>query len=285
MLVQGSVEWLEWRRNGIGSSDAPIVKGVSPWSTPYQLWEIKTKRASEKVANDAMKRGTELEPKALVAYQKLTGVTMVPEVLEHPSIPYVRASLDGINREKGILLEIKAPGAATHAMAKAGKVPEHYQWQLTHQMLASNINLAHYFSFDGENGVIVEVKRNEERERELLELEKSFWSLVQKDLPPPFTDKDYEILTDAEAIKCFAEYKRIKGQIEALEAEQRLCREHLIDFAAGKRVMCEGVMVYTAMRKGSVDYSKIPVLRGLDLEPYRKKPSSVVTVRVKGEPE
>ncbi|GAB1381790.1 hypothetical protein MASR1M50_01080 [Burkholderiales bacterium] len=43
--------------------------GLSPWSTPYQLWLEKTGRASAKVTQ-AMQRGTEeLEPSARAAYE------------------------------------------------------------------------------------------------------------------------------------------------------------------------------------------------------------------------
>ena len=42
--IQGTSEWLENRKNHIGASDAPVVMGVSPWDTPYKLWENKLGR-------------------------------------------------------------------------------------------------------------------------------------------------------------------------------------------------------------------------------------------------
>ena len=44
-LVQGSPEWHEHRRNHRNASETPAVLGVSPWTTPFQLWQIKTGRA------------------------------------------------------------------------------------------------------------------------------------------------------------------------------------------------------------------------------------------------
>ncbi len=38
-LEQGTPEWLEWRKNGIGSSDIATIMGANPYQTPYQLWE------------------------------------------------------------------------------------------------------------------------------------------------------------------------------------------------------------------------------------------------------
>ncbi len=54
-LIQHSNEWLELRKNKIGASDAPIIMKVSPWKTPYRLWEEKL-GLTECVSNQAMKR-------------------------------------------------------------------------------------------------------------------------------------------------------------------------------------------------------------------------------------
>ena len=41
-LVQGSAEWHEHRRHHRNASETPGVLGLSPWMTPYQLWQLKT---------------------------------------------------------------------------------------------------------------------------------------------------------------------------------------------------------------------------------------------------
>jgi predicted phage-related endonuclease len=46
-LRQNSTDWRDWRRGGLGSSDAPVVMGNSPWMMPRKLWEIKTHRTEE----------------------------------------------------------------------------------------------------------------------------------------------------------------------------------------------------------------------------------------------
>ena len=35
-------EWLQWRKKGIGSSDAAACAGESKWKSPYALWLEKT---------------------------------------------------------------------------------------------------------------------------------------------------------------------------------------------------------------------------------------------------
>ena len=79
-LVQGSAEWHEHRRKHRNASETPVVLGISPWQTPYQLWQIKLELVKPEVTA-AMLRGTELEPAARAAYEALTGHVMQPLVL------------------------------------------------------------------------------------------------------------------------------------------------------------------------------------------------------------
>ena len=54
-LTQGSAEWLDYRRSRRNASETAAVMGLSPWSTPYQLWLDKTGRASAKVSTASNK--------------------------------------------------------------------------------------------------------------------------------------------------------------------------------------------------------------------------------------
>ena len=101
-LTQGSPEWLEYRRSRRNASETAAVMGLSPWSTPYQLWLEKTGRASAKVTH-AMQRGTELEPSARAAYEERSGLVMQPLVIEDGAYS---ASLDGMTLAGDLVLEI-----------------------------------------------------------------------------------------------------------------------------------------------------------------------------------
>src|SRR5689334_17014377 len=61
------------------ASETPIVLGVSPWTTPYQLWQQKLGLAANEI-NQAMLHGTELESAARAVYERLTGLVMQPLV-------------------------------------------------------------------------------------------------------------------------------------------------------------------------------------------------------------
>src|SRR6185437_5018586 len=87
------------------ASETPVVMGVSPWQTPYQLWQQKL-GLRDPTVTPAMLRGTELEPSARAAYEELTGRVMQPLVLVDGDYS---ASLDGITLAGDRLLEIKCP--------------------------------------------------------------------------------------------------------------------------------------------------------------------------------
>ena len=40
-IQQGTKEWLEWRSQGIGASDAPAIMGENPWKRPETLLQEK----------------------------------------------------------------------------------------------------------------------------------------------------------------------------------------------------------------------------------------------------
>src|SRR5436190_7817693 len=79
-LMQGSAEWHEHRRRHRNASETPIVLGLSPWTTPYQLWMYKLGLVVPEVT-PAMLHGTQLEPAARAAFEQLTGLAVRPQVV------------------------------------------------------------------------------------------------------------------------------------------------------------------------------------------------------------
>lgn len=201
-MEQQTSSWHEWRSQGIGASDAPIIMGVSPWSTPYQLWQ--EKRGVLRVKSDgnwATDRGNRLEPKARASYEFKVGFLSPPTLVVNQVYPFIRASLDGYNAQFRRILEIKCPGKADHAKAISGEVPEKYFPQLQHQLLATGQAIQNdYYSYDGESGVLVICDPDSSYQRLLLEKLQEFWGWVQDGTPPPLTDKDRRRIAKAEKL-------------------------------------------------------------------------------------
>ena len=154
-LIQQTEEWLEFRKNKIGASDAPVIMEVSPWNTPYELWLEKIGQKKNSKATKPQERGLLLEDIALAHFTLETGISMQKDVILHPSLNWMMASLDGISEKKDFAVEIKCPGKVDHAQALSGKIPDKYFPQLQHQLEVTGLEMIYYFSFDGLDGILL----------------------------------------------------------------------------------------------------------------------------------
>lgn len=263
-------EFVKARKSYLGASDAPIVMGVSPWRSPYKLWEDKLGLAPDQEDNYAMQRGRELEPIAREAYQLYTGNIVEPEQVFHPSISFMMANLDGFSQDKTVAVEIKCPGEKDHALAKQGLVPEKYKPQLQHQLEVIGLDHIHYFSYRDGDTALIEVKRDDNYIKKLCVEEKKFWKCVEELNPPPLTDKDYDPRHDTAWMSAASEWININKELQQLKDKEKECRELLIELANNKNTIGQGVKLQRILRKGSIDYKAVLELKDVDLEKYRK---------------
>ncbi len=270
--------WHDRRRQGIGGSDAPILVGVSPYKTAYALWEEKMGIVPVAQAGWAADRGNNLEPKARAHYELHHGEDMPPAAFVNTTpFKHIFANLDGFNPLTRKILEIKCPGKEDHETAKAGKIPEKYIPQLVHQLFAADGLSADYWSFDGENGVIVPFERSAQLEAEYLPKAHAFWNLVVEGTPPPLSDKDFKKLKEKEAVDAFMMLKLMKDRLDQAEDEYK----KIMDLAKTlmgdhRRVICNNIKLVQVFAKGSIDYTKVPEVQKLAqeyLDQYRRKGS------------
>jgi len=271
-LVPNTKEWEEMRKEKIGASDAPIIMGVSPYDTPYSLWQKKLDLIPQTQLTRPMERGHNLEPRARAQVEERLGQTLFPQVKFHDSMPWMMATLDGLSEDKQTLVEIKCPGEKDHQTALAGKIPDKYYPQVQHQLEVCQLEKGYYFSFDGQAGVLLEFYRDDKYIKKLVKIEKEFYTCLQDLNPPALTEKDFQMVNSPEWEQLATQWKRINSQLNSLEKEEKRLRDSLISLASNQNSLGGGVKVTRFLRKGSVDYEKIPQLQGLDLERFRKKP-------------
>lgn len=272
-FLQGTPEWLEFRKKHITATDAPVIMGASPYQTPFELWQRKMGLIPDVEETEAMRRGKALEPVALAEFEKKTGLFMAPAVRVSDKYPFMMASLDGVDITGRYAVEIKCPNKETHQMALDGVVPSKYVYQLQHQMIVLNLDFIYYFSFDGQNGVILEVRQDSEAKDKLPVYENKFWQSILNAEPPELCERDYVQQTDANWIDMANRWTKVRQEIERLEQEEEGYRNALIDLANKQNSQGGGIRLQKIIRKGAVDYSKIPELKGIDLEQYRKRSS------------
>jgi putative phage-type endonuclease len=128
------------RIKGIGSSDAAAVLGVSPFSTPYEIWMEKTGRSKGFEGNQATRRGDYLEP----VIRQMVSDEIGRPVLE-PTQTFVRgilrANLDGMVdqcRAGSVVVECKSSVFGSGwGTPGTDDIPIHVMIQVQHQMLCA----------------------------------------------------------------------------------------------------------------------------------------------------
>ena len=127
-------EWLNNRRNGIGSSDVATILGCNKYTSPYQLWLNKRDVAPKENENFLMKMGHKLEPVIADLWQEETGRKIeawseAEYMYVHPELDFLRASPDR-EFEGGGILECKS----TQLKVDADTLPEYWFCQVQYQM-------------------------------------------------------------------------------------------------------------------------------------------------------
>ena len=284
-LHQNTPEWQSWRFGGIGSSDAPVIMGESNFKTPRMLWSIKTGRAPEGGDSPATRRGRALEQCARRAYETRMQMQMEPACLVHDQLDWMRASLDGFSFDGSIVLEIKCPlSGRDQAALQEGRIPAHYYAQIQHQLEVSRAQEAHYWSFDGATGTLVRARPDREYIARLIEAEAAFWQRILDNRWPEHSEVELDLDADPAWRSAAVRYREARTRLEQTTVEEQQARKLLEQMATARRTYGSGVEVLRSFRKGAVDYSRVPELRGVDLEPYRKAAVEVVKINLSGRP-
>lgn len=153
-IIQGTPEWFAIRAGRITASEiGPFVCGSGKVADKAKAKLIYKKMAElagefeDVFPNDAMKRGTALEPIARREYARITGHE-VEEIgfISHESQP-LGCSPDGLIGSEGGL-EIKCPSASTHiSWLLEGGLPDEHKWQVHMSMVLSERRWWSFFSF------------------------------------------------------------------------------------------------------------------------------------------
>lgn len=276
-LKQNTPEWIEWRKDKIGASDAAAIMGVSKWCTPWQMYMRKLGLIADQKDNAAMSNGREKESEALSAFNEKYGFNCKPVIMQHAEYPWMIASLDGWDAEECVGVEIKCPGFEDHERAREGRVPEHYYPQVQHQLevIKSSCNgIIKYFSWYKEQSKTVDVWCDDFYQKGIIEKQIDFIRRMKELDPPDLTEKDYVENHSREWRYACENFRIEKDSKEIAEIRYEEAREELIRLAQDHNCKGSGVRLTKSLRKGNIDYTVIceQLLKNLDLEPYRKPP-------------
>jgi putative phage-type endonuclease len=127
-------EWRRIRRQGIGGSDLPAILGLSPYSTPAEVWAQKV-GLYEPEETPAMRRGQALEDAVarLWASEEDRPIRRVQAVLQSRHDPLMLANPDRVATRPEELVEVKTVGVRGLPFWQ-GEPPAHVMLQVQHYL-------------------------------------------------------------------------------------------------------------------------------------------------------
>jgi len=198
-------DWLEYRKQGLGGSDASVVCGVNRYKSPVELFMEKTGQLPYSEAGEAAYWGNVLEAVVRDEFTKRTGieVMLVNEILQHDDYPFMLANVDGVCQHPNYgtcIFEAKTAGAfklaewETNSNGVGGKIPDEYLLQLQHYLAVTGYAGAYVAVLIGGNTFKWRfIERDEELISMLISLESDFWEHVTNGEPPPLDGSDASV--------------------------------------------------------------------------------------------
>lgn len=277
-------DWLVYRRQGIGGSDAAAIMGVSPFCTKRDLYYDKTgirPAADEEESNWVAKEvGHRLEDLVAEIFSKKTGLEVFPirKMFRHPLYSFMLADVDFFIRfpdgSLGIL-ECKTTNYNCQNKWENNGIPLNYEYQGRHYMSVMNINRVYFACLYGNNEnefIIRHMERDLDIEQDLIEEEKYFWEEnVLARSEPEYTESADLILEsirkhygpadkDAEMVKLnrrylvsLNQYLELKEEKASLEREIKKIEEKMkntyVEIVDELGISCSGIL-----KDGNTEY-------------------------------
>lgn len=230
-------EWLKYRKQGIGGSDAGAVCGLNPYRTAMQVYQDKTSEDIEEIDNEAMRQGREFEDYVARRFTEATGkkVRRANAMFYHEKYPFMLADVDRMVVGENAGLECKTASPYMAEQWENGKIPLSYQIQCLHYMAVCNAD-AWYIAvlIYGREFKYYKIERDEEMIEDLIRIEENFWQnhVLKGQMPSPDGSKladsviaEYYKQTISETIPLTGFNEKIKRRQELSEIIGRMDTE------------------------------------------------------------
>lgn len=209
--------WLKCREHGpkgnieytVGGSDVATIFGLSPWTTPLELWMVKKGHMKPKSPPnpDQLAMGHMLEPIAAHFYAQRTGNTVTDDnyLYQHATLEYALANIDRRYTRKedgeGGVLECKSLTYHKAADWADGAIPIYYELQLRYYLAVLDEKHGAFSALWGNNPendlATPHIERVQAKEDIIFEkLDRWIWSL-RHDKPPTMEDVQPQLAMDA----------------------------------------------------------------------------------------
>lgn len=287
---QGSKEWHKARIGRITGSAVGAILGLSPWQKPSDVIRAMVREyhgaESEFTGNIATDHGNMHEQRAMLAFMRETGLS-VEKTGFHEYGDRMGASPDGLTSDGGVL-ELKVP----YSLRNGGDFKPladqpHYAAQVQMELLATGRTHAYFAQYRApkgdplapdyvEEGISFErVEADPEWIDRNLDSINAFYQMYLAELDNPEHLEPLRIHIDSPDAGTFLmELDAIRKRQKADAAREKEIVAELVKIAGEKNASIHGRPLTKVERVGSVDYGRVPELKGVDLNQYRKKGSS-----------
>lgn len=226
------------RRSGIGSSDAPVIMGISSFKTPMELWLEKTgQRAPAQLSdNEPVHWGTRLEDVIAAEFAdrhpELT-VRRHRRAIRSRDVDFALAHLDRATRDRsGCFAPLEIKTSSKWDDWKDG-VPLYYQPQVQHQLFVTRAKRGYVAVLvNGRSYQEYVVERDEAYIAVLIDEETAFMKCVRALTPPapktyhdvclryPIAQAGARCTADSDLLACAREYGEVNAKRLSLEKRE-----------------------------------------------------------------
>lgn len=190
-------EWLEWRKKGIGGSDASSVVGLNPWRSAVAVYLDKLGELEPLEDSEKMRVGRDLEDYVARRFEEATGkkVRRNNFMMVHDDQEFMVANIDREIVGENALLECKTTGSYGKKDWENGAIPAHYEIQCHHYMAVTGAERCYIAVLIGNEAFKWQViERDEEIIKMLIQIEHDFWhnNVLAQEPPSPDGSKSYD---------------------------------------------------------------------------------------------
>ena len=186
---------MENRNNYIGGTDCAGILGMSRWSSPLQVWALKTGAIKEEDISGklAVRLGNMLEQTVAELFMEETGkrVYRVNETIYHTKHRFLGANIDRriVGEDAG--LECKTASAWKAKEWEGEEIPREYELQCHHYLAVTGRSRWYLAVLIGNQDFKMKViERDEKLIREIIKKEVDFWkNYVEKKVAPEIITK------------------------------------------------------------------------------------------------
>lgn len=229
------------RQHYIGGGDIPAILGISPYSTPLELF-LRKRGATEIPDNPVLRRGRRLEPYVRDIYAEETGRKIFAPAFVIGSEPWIGGNIDGMSGAPTAdrVLEIKTANEFTRrdwGEQGTDQIPVYYTAQIQWYLMITRFARADLAALIGlDDFRIFTVEADVGLQEWLLVKARAFWQRIHDNDPPPaVSEEDLRLLfpqhqtgavVEADDVDCgiVSELRMLRQQAKELEDREATLR-------------------------------------------------------------